>query len=261
MAVFSGRQEWVDGKAIPFTPSLSLRWQNGHGLEAGLSASRNYRLPTFNDLYWPNAGNPGLRPEKGWNQSLYLKAERAWGQWAGGLQLSGFNYNVQDWIIWLPEDGLFRPGNVRRVWSRGGSARLRLEHELESGRLQLESNYSYTRSTNQASRRPADLSAGNQLIYVPLHQGSASLAWQSGGWYVAYLQEWAGRTYTLSDNSDWLPGFALGALRLSRDWRWKPLSGRLYVKLENLWNENYELVANRPLPGRHYRIGLNVEFQ
>ncbi|MCB0566330.1 MAG: hypothetical protein KDD01_18320, partial [Phaeodactylibacter sp.] len=61
-------------------------------------------------------------------------------------------------------------------------------------------------------------------------------------------------------NSDWLPGFTVGALRLSRDWRWKPFSGRLYVKLENLWGEHYELVANRPLPGRFYRIGLNIEF-
>jgi len=261
LAVFSGRQEWVDGRSIPFTPALSLRWQNGNVLEAGFSASCNYRLPTFNDLYWPNAGNPNLRPEQGWNQSLYLKARQDWEKWAAVFQLSGFNYNVRDWIIWLPEGGLFRPENVRQVWSRGGAARLRLMRELGRGSILLEANYSYTRSTNEGSRHTADLSIGKQLIYIPLHQGGASLAWQSGSWHAAYLQEWAGRTYILSDNSGWLPGFALGALRLSRDWRRKAFSGRFYIKLENLWGENYELVANRPLPGRHYRIGLNIEFK
>ena len=55
--------------------------------------------------------------------------------------------------------------------------------------------------------------------------------------------------------------YAAGALRLSRDWRWKRLSGQLYAKVENLWDENYELVANRPMPGRHYRVGVNVEFE
>lgn len=260
LAVASGRQEWVAGRAIPFTPSLSLRWQNEGALGAGLSASRNYRLPTFNDLYWPGAGNPNLRPEKGWNQSLYLKAEREWESWRGLAQVSGFNYNVQDWIIWLPEGGLFRPENVRQVWSRGGSARMLLEREWGNGGLQMEANYSFTRSTNEGSRDAAGPSFGKQLIYVPRHQGGATLAWQSGGWYLAYLQEWAGRTYTLSDNSDWLPGFTLGALRLSRDWQWKTFSGRLYVKVENLWDENYELVANRPLPGRHFRVGLNIHY-
>ena len=259
-SVLNGRQEWVDGTPTPFTPSLSVHWHNTGGLEAGFSASRNYRLPTFNDLYWPNAGNPNLRAERGWNQSLYLKAEGKWRQWAGLFQLSAFNYNVQDWIIWLPEGGLFRPENVRQVWSRGGGGRLQLDRPLSTGSLQLEANFSYTRSTNENSRRTGDPSLGKQLIYVPRQQGSASLAWQSAGWYIAYLQEWAGRTYILSDNSDWLPGFTVGALRLSRDWRWKPFSGRLYVKLENLWGEHYELVANRPLPGRFYRIGLNIEF-
>ena len=261
LAVLSGRQEWVNGRAIPFTPALSLRWQDGSALEAGLSASRNYRLPTFNDLYWPGAGNPGLRPEKGWNQSLYFQARKEWGPWSALARLSALNYNVQDWIIWLPESGLFRPENVRRVWSRGGSARLRLERKLAGGSLHLDANYGYTRSTNQATRRAADPSLGQQLIYVPLHQGGASLAWQAGGWQASYLQEWAGRTYILSDNSDWLPGYAAGALRLSRDWRWKRLSGQLYAKVENLWDENYELVANRPMPGRHYRVGVNVEFE
>lgn len=260
LAVISGRQEWVDGKAIPFTPSLSLRWQKGMGFESGLSASRNYRLPTFNDLYWPNAGNPNLRPEEGWNQSLYLKMGKQRGAWKGQAQLSGFNYNVEDWIMWLPEGGLFRPENVRQVWSRGGSAQLRLVRQLGRGRLTAEGNYSYTRSTNERSRRASDPAVGQQLIYVPLHQGSASLAWQRGGWYLSYLQEWAGRTYILSDNSEALPGFSVGALRLSRGWSWKLFSGRVYVKVENLWGENYELVANRPLPGRYYRVGINLEW-
>ncbi|MCB9287423.1 MAG: TonB-dependent receptor [Lewinellaceae bacterium] len=259
-AVASGRQEWANGRAVPFTPSLSLHWRNRTGLQAGFAASRNYRLPTFNDLYWPNAGNPGLRPEQGWNQSLFIEADKDWNRWEALFRLSAFNYNVQDWIIWLPEGGLFRPENVRRVWSRGGAARLRLERELGSGAVGLEAGYSFTRSTNERSKDPGDPSVGKQLIYVPLHQGSGSLSWRSGSWYIAYRQEWAGRTYTLSDNSDWLPGFAVGALHLSREWRWKAFSGRLYARLENLWNKDYELVANRPLPGRHYQIGLNIHF-
>ena len=31
-------------------------------------------------------------------------------------------------------------------------------------------------------------------------------------------------------------------------------------KILNLWNENYESVENRPLPGRNYTINLTLNF-
>ncbi len=259
-AVLNGRQEWVDGTATPFTPALSLQYAANNELKAGLTASRNYRLPTFNDQYWPELGNPDLLPEESWNESLYLQGKKKWGPWRALLRLSAFNYNVQNWIIWLPRNGLFTPDNVREVWSRGGSSRLELGRQAGGNRFSLALQYSYTRSTNERSRRPADRSVGRQLIYVPVHQGNALLSWQYKGWYASYYQEWAGRNYTLADNSEWLPLYTLAALRLSRSWQWKGGSGKLYFRLENLWNEDYELIANRPMPGRHFRIGLQAQF-
>ena len=257
-AVLNGRQEWVDGAAVPFTPSLSLRGQLNPRMAIGASISRNYRLPTFNDLYWPEGGNPDLLPESGWNQSLFLRAEKQGANWSAYLQLSGFNFNINNWIAWLPQGAYWAPENVRQVWSRGGEAQAKLSYKSAIGLWSLHSQYSYTRSTNEKSLLANDATLQQQLLYVPLHQGRVSLAWQFKGWYAAYYHEWTGKAYTLPDNSASLPGASVGALRASRSWQWKKISGLLYLHLENCWNTDYERVANRPMPGRSLRVGVQL---
>jgi len=38
----------------------------------GASAGSAFKAPTFNDLYWPSAGNPDLRPEQSRNKEASL---------------------------------------------------------------------------------------------------------------------------------------------------------------------------------------------
>ena len=66
------RQETVDGRFLPLIPSITLRADPLKNTTLTAKVSRNYRLPTLNDLYWVPGGNPNIEPESGWSQEVGL---------------------------------------------------------------------------------------------------------------------------------------------------------------------------------------------
>jgi outer membrane cobalamin receptor len=82
-----------------------------------LSAGKAFRAPTFNDLFWPNAGNPDLKPEHGWAYELRFESSPSPTLFAA---LSLFARSVNDRIAWLPGDNnMWQPQNVNHISVRG----------------------------------------------------------------------------------------------------------------------------------------------
>jgi outer membrane receptor for ferrienterochelin and colicin len=68
-------------------------------------------------MYWPNSGNPDLKPEHGWAYELRLESSPTPAMYAA---LSLFMRNINDRIFWLPiEDGLWQPQNVNYISIKG----------------------------------------------------------------------------------------------------------------------------------------------
>ncbi|MGB3341200.1 MAG: TonB-dependent receptor [bacterium] len=82
-----------------------------------LSVGKAFRAPTFNDLFWPNAGNPDLLPEHGWAYELRFESSPSPTLFAA---LSLFTRSINDRIAWLPgEDNMWQPENVNHISVRG----------------------------------------------------------------------------------------------------------------------------------------------
>ncbi|MGV2480682.1 UNVERIFIED_CONTAM: TonB-dependent receptor, partial [Salmonella enterica subsp. enterica serovar Weltevreden] len=54
-------------KILPFIPSIGAEWNVFGPWHWQAKASRLYRYPNFNDLYWNPGGNPNLNPENGYS--------------------------------------------------------------------------------------------------------------------------------------------------------------------------------------------------
>lgn len=81
------------------------------------SIGKTFRAPTFNDLYWPQSGNPELQPEHGW--AYELRAETSPIPSLFGA-LSLFARNIEDRIAWLPgADNLWQPQNLNYLSIKG----------------------------------------------------------------------------------------------------------------------------------------------
>ena len=220
-----------------------------------------YRLPTFNDWYWVPEGNPQLLPESGFAEELGANLVFQGKHWGFTTSITAFNRNISNWILWLPGPLYWSPENVQEVWSRGLETRSTLSYTRGKMRYALTVLTGYTRAENQTAAYPGDATVGKQLIYTPVFTGMAKVSVEPGGSAAFYRHTYTGYRYTTTDNSQYLEPFALGAVNLSYRAKQLPYAGRVFVEVNNLWNAQYQVISNRPMPGINVQVGLSFQFQ
>jgi iron complex outermembrane receptor protein len=252
------RQDLIGNKLSAFSPELAVSYSTQvnqkHQISAGLIASRNFRFPTLNDLYWLPGGNPNLKQEKSWNgeislQYSYLKTVQ--------FTINNFYLYVDDWIQWTPTGSFWSPQNIRRVFSRGLETTLLLTNAANNDnpkQFQVHGSvsYTFTQTTNLDGQSTFDESKGKQLIYVPMHNAVASLQLSFRGFYVRSIHRYISQVFIATDNSDFLPAYYLTNLEIGKEFTWQNRRMAAAFKINNVGNTNYENVAQRPMPGRSF---------
>lgn len=223
-------------------------WKTGGIYTLRLNASSNFRNPTFNDLYWQPGGNLDLKPERSYQLDLGHGLELG----PISLDLNGYLISTEDMIRWLPDNGgLWTPVNVDQVRIYGGEAVLELEKKIGlSQEVELRANYAYTVSE--------DRTTGRQLIYVPLHQGNATLAYRVGRLNLFYQHQYVGQVSIIGGK---LPGYQLANIGLSYTARSQgSFEYRIGLMVRNIFNTYYESIALRPMPNRNIHTQLTLKF-
>jgi vitamin B12 transporter len=217
------------------------------------SAGTGFRAPTFNDLFFPDFGNPNLQPERsqtwdvGVDQSLWQNRVR--------LKVSYFATHFTDAItccVVLPTAPFGGPVNAGKARSKGveSSAEVDLLPNLVASFA-----YTYTDTDNLSTNRP--------LARIPRQSGSAGLTWEPitrlslftqvyvvGSQFDSYGDVYnsghtrvdAGGTYRLLNQLGWLQRLELVA------------------RAQNILNEKYAEVRGFPALGANFLIGLRAGF-
>ncbi|HEY0029959.1 MAG TPA: TonB-dependent receptor plug domain-containing protein, partial [Bacteroidia bacterium] len=260
-AILSARQEFMEDKSIPFTPSIDVKGRVLKYVYLKVNAARHYRIPTFNDLYWAQGGNPNLQAENGWSEEAGIEHRFSKKSISWELEATAFNRNIDNWIIWLPDDyGTWSPENVLKVWSRGLEYRAKLNISKNKFRLQVSGLYNYVLSTNEEAASANDATVGKQLIYVPIQNAQGALTLTYGGTAISYTQIYTGYRYTLSDNTRYLKPYTVGNLRLSQTISFADSKISFYLQINNIWGETYQVLAYRAMPLMSYQLGLSLQF-
>ncbi len=217
------------------------------------SAGTGFRAPTFNDLFFPDFGNPNLLPERsqtwdaGFDQSLWQNRVR--------LKFTWFATHFRDAItccVVLPTAPFGGPVNAGKARSKGVESGAEVDI-LPS--LVASFTYTYTDTDNLQTNRP--------LARIPRHSGSAGLTWEPiprlslftqvyvvGSQFDSYGDVYnsghtrvdAGGTYRLLDQLGWLQRLELVA------------------RAQNILNEQYAEVRGFPALGANFLIGLRAGF-
>ena len=262
------REEMYGNEWTPIIPAIFIDGviSRKGDVVAKASASRNFRYPTLNDLYFMPGGNPDLKKESGWTYDAGLSF--AVGK-EGVYSLSGsanwFESFIHDWIIWLPTTkGFFSPDNIKDVHAYGIETKAELDVALsEDWNLGLDGTFSWTPSINEGEpRSPADQSVGKQLPYVPEYSSTVTgrLTWKT--WSFLYKWCYYSERFTMSSNditlTGKLPKYYMSNISLEKivSFKWADLSFK--GAINNLFNEEYLSVLSRPMPGINFEIFVGI---
>ena len=244
----SVRQEVTNNYKSPFLFAVGTHFQLLRNYAVLFNASRNFRIPDFNDLYWQHLGNPNLKPENSYQAEI-------------GQQLKFSNFlvsatayymDITDLIQWSPDHkGNFRPANVASVKSYGAELMLGWHRKIGSHVFDFKTNYAYTVSEDQAAK--------TQLTYVPVNKANTSMAYSYRKLAVSYQYLFNGQVFTLSEKYPTVKSYEVSNARIDYDFG-KANSYKLGFEARNFFNENYQSILFRPMPGRNYSIFLTLKF-
>ncbi|MEZ4853781.1 TonB-dependent receptor plug domain-containing protein [Flavobacterium sp.] len=232
----------------PFLYHFSAKYNAFNEYAIRLSTSKNFRIPSFNDLYWEASGNPNLKPEI----SVQYEISHDFQFKKFNFTLTGFQNTLTDMLRWLPNaSGLWIPENTNNVAIKGIETLAQYKASFNKLNYQLQAVYSYTKSEDATTKK--------QLIYVPYHKIVSSLALQYKRLSWVYQYTYNGEVYTSSDNKNKLPNYGISNLYF----KWNlPLKWRSSIgfTIYNVENKPYQVVESRPMPGRNYMFNFNLNL-
>ena len=217
------------------------------------SAGTGFRAPTFNDLFFPDFGNPNLQPERsqtwdvGIDQNLWQNRIR--------LKVTYFATHFTEAItccVVLPTAPFGGPVNAGKARSKGveTSAEVDLLPNLVASFA-----YTYTDTDNLTTRRP--------LARIPRNSGSAGLTWEPLRGLSVFVQVYAVSrqfdSYGDVYNSGHTRVDAGGTYRLLNQLGWLQRL-ELVARAQNILNESYAEVRGFPALGANFLVGLRAGF-
>lgn len=256
------RKEFSNIVNPPLLPSLSIEGVLYKKILSVLArAGRNYSLPSMNDLYWIPGGNPSLKPEDAWSSEVSLIFFNAQPKFPT-LTVTVYNSFVDNWIKWQPGPaGIYEPNNLRKVHARGMEASVNYSYHHKHWKFITGIQYAWSRSEiTQTFNSSENVTLGKQLIYIPEHMLSTSLSVSWKTFLVHLTNSYTGERYTASDNSSKLESFNLANLSLEKSFNNTFMPVSIYIKVMNLFDTTYQVLAYRPMPGRWMSAGIKINF-
>lgn len=242
------RKELTNSYKSPILYSLGTNYQLAGFYKMRLNGSRNFRIPTFNDLYWQGSGNTNLKPESSYQAEIGndFKFKHI------GFSITGYYIKIKDLLRWSPgANGNWTPNNVSNVSTYGIELLGNASKKFGKSQIGLNATYAYTISRDDES--------GKQLIYVPYHKFTASLAYSVHKFSAYYQYLYNGEVFTTSDNAYTIDDYLVSNAGIDYAFGKKKFL-QLGVEVLNIFDENYQSVEPRPMPGRNYALKLIFKF-
>ena len=255
------REEITGSKWSPLLSDVSAEWSGIKNWTIKSSVSRNYRVPTLNDLYWRPGGNPELVPETGWTFEAGLHYKNRKKTPAFTSSLTAFTRKIDEWIMWLPPipdvRNYWSPVNISEVWSRGFEFRGNLVIHKQDWTFALNAGADLTWSTFGQPIPDFKIEEGDQLFYVPVETVMAGFRVTHSHWTGYYTHHWFGGSPGINEDVD---SGNVGSAGLNYIFTSHKVGCTLYLQADNVWNVPYRLIERRPMPGRSFTGGVRLTF-
>ena len=239
----------------------------GKWLSLRAYAKQSFRMPTFNDLYYTNLGNAQLRPERATQFDVGLLANKHFGPSAHfSLQADLYYNKVHDKIIAYPKGQQFRWTmlNLGEVDIRGLDVVASVSGPLLGSRRELittlRAQYTCQRAIDVTDRHKPYYR--HQIPYIPHHSGSLILGADWRDLSLNYSFIYTGERWNAQENTqyNYMQPWYTSDLSAAYTFRLRHCLLRASLEVNNLLNQQYDVIANYPMPGRNFAIGVEVRL-
>lgn len=254
---YDGTFEKSGGRWNSLSPSADLRFTLVQGLDLVAFGRRAYRVPTFNELYYPGYGNPDLKPEDAWLSDLGLDFCRVYGSWTVKARADGFYNYLTNKIISAPSEDpmVWLPYNVGKVEALGADILAGLDWASGDWNAGFCARYGFQKALDKT---PDSYTLGEQIPHVARHTLvlSADASWK--GWALgAVFNLRSGRR----DGTGEMPSWNTLDVTAGKEFN---LGGGMVLGLNaiarNLTGCSYEIIRDYPMPGRNFLCAVQLRW-
>lgn len=255
------RKEITNQTEIPITGNTGIRYQLTKLVATKINGNKSYRQPTLNDLYWNPGGNSNLKPEESYEIEGGIELKYTKNNFNLLIEGTYFNRHTTNWIIWLPsEKSYWSPKNVAEVYSRGTETKTELSYFKKDILIKIILQTSYILSSNQKATSQNDNSVGRQIIFTPRYNGQAALLIKYQNFNLLFNNNYTGYRFTSTDNTSWVNPYYIANFRCSYNYSFSTINSEIFFNVNNLFDKNYVIIPNRPMPLRNYEVGISLKY-
>ncbi|NID17393.1 TonB-dependent vitamin B12 receptor [Luteibacter yeojuensis] len=227
--------------------------QYGYALTKELRVTGSYgtafKAPTFNDLYYPDYGNPGLGPETSRNWELGLRGTPAWGNWS----LNAFQNKIDNLIVFDASlsGPLFPFGGANNI-ARSRIRGVELAADTTFGDWRVSGNATWLQPEDDGDGP----THGNLLPRRARRTAHLDVDRGFGALSVGASVSGSGYRYDDTANANRLGGYALTDLRAAYAFAdaWK-----VELSANNVFDRHYETARYFNQPGRNWLLTLRYQ--
>ncbi|WP_372382074.1 TonB-dependent vitamin B12 receptor [Xanthomonas sp. NCPPB 1068] len=230
------------------TGSLLWGWDVAEHLRLTASYGTAFKAPTFNELYYPDFGNPLLGPETSNSAELGLRGRYDWGTWT----LSAFQTRISDLIAYDASlvdaaHPFGQPNNIDKARIRGAEA----GYETALAGWTLRGALTWL-----APQADGEVGHGNWLPRRARQSGRIDADRTVGAFGVGASLFGSGERFDDLANTERLAGYGLLDLRMSyainTDWK-------VQFTANNVFDRRYETARWYAQPGRNYLLTFRYQ--
>ncbi|AXB58920.1 TonB-dependent receptor plug domain-containing protein [Flavobacterium fluviale] len=244
------RKEFTNNYKSPLLFNFGSTYKFNDWYNLKLNISRNFRIPTYNDLYWETGGNPNLKPESSYQGEIgnvFTFKNFTWTQ--------NFYYmKIKDMLQWVPgTGGIWTPQNQDKVNSYGTETLVSWRKNYGKNNFAINATYAYTVSQDEETK--------NQLFFVPFNKATGAVSYSRNRISTYYQILYNGFVYTTANNSkdEIINDYLISNIGIDYDLKFLD-SFKIGFQVLNLLNKDYESLENRPMPGRNFNVYLTLKF-
>ncbi len=220
--------------------NIGWRYNWDYGISMLANFGNAFKAPSFNDLYFPNYGNPNLKPEESTSVEAGLAGNHDWVQW----EIRAYHTNIDNLITptMNPLTFEFSAENIGKAQIDGIETEISMQWLGWNGKLSMNLLSPKNRETNARLPRRAEQTLAFDL----------SRTFDSFDVGVNVLAQ--GDRFDNTQNTIKVAGYVTVDLRaayhLNKNWM-------LSAKLNNLLDKNYQTVDTYNMPDRNFFVSVH----